>query len=158
MPFSRSNIVHQEQIELLAPPERVREFIMTPARILDFYPAPIEGGVIVPGASIYCRGKTGVSLMERVSSESSDDILVLKVTTATNIKPPFTAERIRSAVFFTMIEDWELEKTPAGTRLTKTWRDINKYKLKFLPMGMIVRRSARSETAKLKASWDRAAA
>jgi hypothetical protein len=155
--FSRSNIVHTEVIELRASPEKVREFIMTPERILDYYPDPIDGGVIEPDISFYCRGRAGVSLFEIIPSETNRHLLVLKVTTATNIKPPFTEERIKASVFFTMIEDWKLEKTTQGSRLTKSWRDVHKQKMKFLPMGFIVRKSAKTETKKLKAAWDKLA-
>jgi hypothetical protein len=155
--FTRSNIVHQEVITLKASPKQVREFILTPARILDYYPSAIDGGIIESGASFYCRGKAGVSLLEVIPSESTEQLLVLKVTTATHIKPPFTADRIKAATFFTMIEDWKLEPAGAGTRLTKTWRDITKKKLRFLPMGLIVRKSAKVESSVLKAAWDRAA-
>ena len=61
------------------------------------------------------------------------------------------------ATFFTMIEDWKLEEISQGTRLTKSWRDIHKQKMKFLPMGLIVRKSARAESRKLKAAWDKLA-
>jgi hypothetical protein len=152
--FSRSNIVHREVIELQASPEQVREFIMTPERIMDYYPAVIEGGVIEPGSSLYCRGKSGVSLLEVMQSQSTDQLMVVKVTSATGLKPPYTAERIRSATFFTMIEDWKLESSGGGTLLTKTWRDIHKRRLRFLPMGLIVRESARAETEILRAAWD----
>lgn len=154
--FSSNNkIVHQEVIDLDISPAQVREFIMTPERILDYYPAAIEGGVIEPGASLYCRGKSGVSLLEIVAAESSDSLRVVKVTTATGIDAPFTEQKIKAATFFTMMEDWQLEQTPQGCRLTKTWRDINKKKLKLLPMGMIVRASAKKESDTLKAAWDK---
>lgn len=155
--FSKSSIVHTEIIELQATPAQVRKFIMTPERILDYYPSPIEGGVIESGTKIYCRGKAGVSLLETVSEESNEKLLVVKVTTATGIQPPFTESRIRSAQFFTMVEDWQLEETAQGTRLTKTWRNIEKHKMKYLPMKMIVRRSAKAESKELQAAWDRAA-
>ena len=154
--FSNSNIVHTEVIDLQVTPAQVRKFIMTPERILDYYPSPIEGGVIEPGRKIYCRGKAGVSLLETVPEESSEELLVVKVTTATGIKPPFTESRIKSAKFFTMVEDWQLEETAQGTRLTKTWRDIEKYKMKYLPMKIIVRRSAKAESKELQAAWDSA--
>ena len=67
--LSSSGIVHTEIIELQATPAQVREFIMTPQRILDYYPSPTEGGVIEPGLKIYCRGKAGVSLLETVPQE-----------------------------------------------------------------------------------------
>ncbi|MEH6592877.1 MAG: hypothetical protein V7746_21595 [Halioglobus sp.] len=154
---SRSGIVHQEVIDLRATPEQVREFIMTPQRILDYYPSPIEGDVVEQGRKIYCRGKAGVSLLEVVPEQSNEQLLVIKVTTASNIKPPFSEERIRAARFFTMYEDWLLEKTAQGTRLKKTWRDIEKHKMKYLPMSLIVRRSAKAESGELKIAWDRAA-
>ena len=155
--FSRSNIVHTEVIELQASPEKVREFIMTPERILDYYPDPIEGGIIEPCVSIYCRGKAGVSLLEIIPSESNETLLVLKVTTATNVKPPYTEERIKASIFFTMTEDWKLEETTQGTRLTKSWRDIHKQKMKFLPMRFIVRKSAKEESRKGHAALDKLA-
>lgn len=154
MIFSRSSIVHQEVIELQANPQQVRDFIMTPERILDYYPSAIEGAVVEVGASLYCRGKAGVSLLEVIPSESTDQLVVVKVTTANGLKPPYTAERIRGETFFTMMEDWKLEAFNGGTRLTKIWRDIHKVKLKFLPMGYIVRKSAKAETEVLKAAWD----
>lgn len=157
MKFSRSAIVHREVIELEATPEQVREFIVTPERILDYYPGPIEGGIIEAGSAIYCRGKSGVSLLEIDHSASDDRVLVVKVSTASKLAPPYTAERIRSASFFTMIEDWELEPIERGTRLGKTWRDITQRKMKFLPMRWIVRRGAKAETTELKAAWERAA-
>ena len=58
---------------------------MTPQRILDYYPSPIEGSVIEPGSKIYCRGKAGVSPLEIVPGECSEELLVVKVTTATGI-------------------------------------------------------------------------
>ncbi|MEH6583400.1 MAG: hypothetical protein V7754_15795 [Halioglobus sp.] len=154
---SRSGIVHREVIELQARPEQVREFITTPERILDYYPSPIEGGVIEQGRKIYCLGKAGVSLLEVVPEQSNEQLLVIKVTTASNIKPPYSEERIYAARFFTMYEDWQMEKTTQGTRLTKTWRDIEKHKMKYLPMGLIVRRSAKAESNELRIAWDRAA-
>lgn len=148
--------MHRETIHLQADPETIRGFITTPDRILDYYPSPIDGGVIEPGSSIYCRGKSGVSLLEVDRSKSGDRHLVLDVTTSTPIDPPFTAERIKAASFFTMVEDWELEPAEPGTRLTKTWRDINQSRLKFLPMRFMVRRGARAETPKLRSAWDEA--
>ncbi len=154
--FSKSRVVHREVIELNATPEQVREFITDPERILDYYPDPIDGGVIEAGSAIYCRGKSGVSLLEVVDSESTQDTLVIKVTTASKIDPPFTADKITAAALFSMIEDWQIEAMGQGTRLTKTWRDIDQPRLKFLPMRWMVRKGARAETPRLKAAWDAA--
>lgn len=157
MPGLKSTIAHSEVISLLATPEQLKEFITTPERILDYYPGGIDGGVIEPGQSFYCRGKSGVSLLEILKEESSDSKVVVKVSTASRIEPPYTKERIDAAKFFSMIEDWELEATAEGSRLTKTWRDIKKFKNRFLPMGFIVKHSAKGESKTLKAAWDKAA-
>lgn len=130
---------------------------MTPERILDYYPSGIDCGVIDPGRSLYCRGKSGVSLLELDSEASNETKMVVTVTSALKISPPFTAEKIKAGVFFTMVEDWEIEPQGPGTQLTKTWRDIKKSKLKFMPMRYIVKKSARSESAILQKAWDIAA-
>jgi hypothetical protein len=153
----KSSIVHREVILLCAPPAQVKEFILTPERILDYYPSAIDCGVIEPGSSFFCRGKSGVSLLELDTSQSSERTVVLRVTTAMKLDPPFTAKKIKDATFFTMVEDWEVEPHELGSRLTKTWRDIKKKRLKYLPLRSIVKKSARAETKKLKLAWDRAA-
>ncbi len=152
-----SSIAHQEIIHLKASADKVKQYIMTPERILDYYPSPIDAGIIEEGASLWCRGKSGVSLLEVVKSDSNENLVVVKVTTALNIKPPYTKDRIEAATFFTMLEDWALEETDAGTTLTKTWRDIKKKKLRLLPMGLIVRFSAKGESKKLQAAWNKSA-
>jgi hypothetical protein len=154
---NKFSIVHREEILLCAPPAQVKEFILTPERILDYYPSAIDCGVIEPGYSFYCRGKSGVSLLERDASQSNERTIVLTVTTAIKIKPPFSAKKIKDATFFTMVEDWEVEPHELGSKLTKTWRDIKKKRLKYLPLRFIVKKSAKAETEKLKKAWDRAA-
>ncbi|MGI9285575.1 MAG: hypothetical protein ACR2P1_09310 [Pseudomonadales bacterium] len=156
MSNSTASIVHREVIELQASPPQVREFIMTPQRILDYYPSAIEGHTIIPCQAIVCRGKSGVSLLEVITEETTDQCVVVKVTTATKLDPPYSADRIKAAAFFTMIEDWALEETPSGTRLTKTWREIQKKKLKLIPIALITRFSAKSESEKLRVSWNKA--
>ena len=43
--MSEADIAHREVMHLAVPAARVHEFVMTPERILDYYPEPIEGGV-----------------------------------------------------------------------------------------------------------------
>ncbi len=155
--MSSAAIVHREQISLSANPEQVKAFILTPERILDYYPGGRDCGVIETGRSFYCRGKSGVSLLELDESQSDETTCVLKVTTSLKAKPPYTAQSILSNAFFTMYEDWKVEPEGSGTLLTKTWRDLVKHQLKFMPMKLIVKRSAKDESAKLKTSWDSAA-
>ena len=154
-----SNIVHTEVMELRATPEQVREFILTPDRILDYYPSPIEGGVLEPGRAIFCRGEIGTSMLEVIESESNNDVLVIKVSTALGLEAPYTRERIESNCTFTMIEDWALQSTGAGTTtLTKTWRDVAADGPEPFPLADAVREGAIHESASLIAAWNAAAA
>src|SRR3954453_13202614 len=93
-------------MELRATPSEVLRFVMTPERILDYYPDPIEGGVFEGGRAMWCRGAIGVSMLERVDEESTEDRLVILVTTAVGLEPPYTPESIRAGATFTMVEDW----------------------------------------------------
>ncbi len=156
MDSTKSSIIYSVVLELNIKPVLVRQFIMTPERILDYFPSPLDGGVLDPGRAIYCRGKSGVSLLQIDEVNSKDSHVVVKVSTAMKLKPPLTIERIEAAAFFTMIEDWELEETESGTRLTKTWRDIVKKRLRLLPIKAIVRSSVKSESEKLVAGWNKA--
>src|SRR5262245_34115969 len=149
--------VHREVMELRATPEQVREFIMTPERILDYYPAPIEGGVFEAGRSFWCRGEIGVSMLERVEEESTDDCLVILVTTAVGLEPPYTPDAIRAATTFTMIEDWALAAGSDGTTLTKSWRDIEAVGDPPFPLEDAVRETAKGESGTLIERWNEAA-
>jgi len=150
-------LVHREVMELRADPTQVLEFVMTPERILDYYPDPIEGGVFQDGRAIWCRGSTGVSLLERVDDESSRDCLVVLVTTAVGLEPPYTPESIRAAATFTMVEDWAVVATTDGTTLTKSWRDVTM--IVDLPFSMedVVRETSKGESEPLVERWNAAA-
>jgi len=156
MPANRP-LVHQDVIELEASPAQVLEFVMTPERILDYYPAPLEGGVFEAGRSIWCRGEIGVSMLERVEEESSDDCLVVLVTTSVGLDPPYTPEAIEAATTFTMVEDWALATGLTGTTLTKTWRDVRANGDPPFPLEDAVRETAKGESGVLVERWDEAA-
>jgi hypothetical protein len=100
---AEKNIVHTETLALQATPAQVKTFIMTPERILDYFPQPVDGGVLEPGKAIFCRGEMGASMLEVVESESSDDCVVVKVTTALGLEAPYTRERIEAGATFTMV-------------------------------------------------------
>lgn len=150
-------LVHREVMKLRATPAQVREFILTPERILDYYPLPVEGGVIDAGRAIWCRGEMGVSMLERVEDECSDDCVVILVTTAIGLEPPYTRERITAATTFTMVEDWALEANPHGTTLTKSWRDVEVTGHVPFPIEEAVRDAATGESALLVERWNEAA-
>jgi len=147
--------VHHEVMPLAIAPERVREFVITPERILDYYPEPIEGGVFEAGRAIWCRGAMGVSMLERLD-ESTDECVVMLVTTAVGLEPPYTPEAIRAAATFTMIEDWAVAADGTGSVLTKTWRDVLAGGEPSPPLADIVRESATGESGALVAGWNAA--
>lgn len=150
-------LVHRDVMQLHATPAQVLAFVMTPERILDYYPDPIDGGVFEPGRAIWCRGAIGVSMLERVDEESSGDRLVVLVTTAAGLEPPYTPEGIRAAATFTMVEDWAVAATTDGTTLTKSWRAV--VTLVDLPFSMedTVRDTAKGEAESLVEKWNAAA-
>ena len=158
--MSKLKIIHREVMQLKASPEAVYSFINTPERIFDYYPSPISCGVLEPDKSFYCQGKSGVSMLERVATDTEQgDILTvtLRVRTATPFEGEITEGKIMENLFFIMYEDWQLESDEGGTRLTKTWRDIDKKKMKYLPLSLIVRHSAKGESKILVQAWDAAA-
>ena len=150
-------LVHREVMELHATPAQVLEFVMTPERILDYYPDPITGGVFEDGRAIWCRGAIGVSMLERLDDESSADHLVVLVTTAVGLEPPSSPESVRAGATFTMIEDWAVAETADGTTLTKSWRDVTP--IVDLPFSMAdaVRDTAKGESGPLVEQWNAAA-
>ncbi|WP_372749661.1 hypothetical protein [Litorivivens sp.] len=157
---STTMLVHQEEILLNAPPSQVKAFIVTPERIMDYYPQGTTCGVFKPGESFYCQGKAGISLLESLPVTPADNgplKVVLKVTTARGLKPPFSPEAIKHAAFFSMVEDWLLHPHGEGTRLVKCWRDVKKHRLRWLPIAFIVKQTAKAESTKLQLAWNQAA-
>lgn len=156
--MSEAGFSHSEVIEVRATPAQMREFILTPDRILDYYPMGVEGGVLEPGRAIWCRGQGGVSLLELLPDETTDRCVVIKVTTAFGLEAPYTRERIEAGANFSMVEDWDLEPTEAGTRLTKTWRAVETMGELPFPLEDTLRSSAAAETEALVKGWEAAAA
>lgn len=152
-----STVVHTEVMKLHATPEQVRRFIMTPERILDYYPGGAGGGVIENGVSLYCYNDSGASLLEIDQAASSEQHIVMNVTAAADIAPPYTKERIIAAAFFTMVEDWILEESNEGTVLSKSWRDVIPTNPLPFSIADIVRDSAANESEELIHNWNSAA-
>jgi hypothetical protein len=147
---------HREVMVLAAAPGRVREFVMTPERILDYYPEPVEGGIFEAGRAIWCRGAMGVSMLERLD-ESTDDCLVVLVTTAVGLEPPYSPAAIRDLATFTMIEEWAVVAEGDGSILTKTWRDVRVDGEPSPTFAEIVREAAKGESGALVSGWNAAA-
>ena len=96
-------------------------------------------------------------MLERVEAESSDDCVVMLVTTAVGLDPPYTPAAIEAATTFTMVEDWALAAGPDGTTLTKTWRDIRAPGEPPFPIEDAVRETAKGESGSLVERWNEAA-
>lgn len=152
-----SKITHRDVMQLGASPAQVREFIMDPQRIADYFPSVIDFGTFEAGRAIWCRGKSGISLLELIESECNDSRLTMNVVTSTKAIKPYTIDGIKADPLMTMIEDWEIEASDGGTRLTKTWRNVVMHKMKWLPMGFIIRRTAKAEHGKIVSAWNKAA-
>jgi carbon monoxide dehydrogenase subunit G len=148
--------IHHDVMQLDVAPEQVREFVMTPERIADYFPGVIDYGTFEAGKSIWCSSKSGVSLLQLIEEETTQWKLTMRVVNASKIAAPYTIENIENNPFMSMVEDWEIEASDGGTRLTKTWRNIVMHKMKWLPIGFLIRRTAKSEHQKLVDSWNKA--
>ena len=152
-----SRITCRDVMQLSASVSQVRRFIMDPQRIADYYPGVLDFGTFAPGKAIWCSARSGVTLLALNQSESTASKRVLTVTSSRSVRKPYTIEGITADPFLSMVEDWEIAAQDGGTRLTKTWRDVQKYKMKWLPMNLIIRRTAGAEHQKLIDGWNRAA-
>jgi len=148
-----SKIVHVDIMSIDASQEQVLRFIITPERVMDYYPDATGCGTFIPGKAIWCSNKTGVSLLEVIGTPTEKDI-TLRVITANGLTPPFSVEQIKANPFLTMYEDFSVERSTNGVELTKTWRDVTKHKMKFLPMNWIIRHTAKGEHQRQIDGWN----
>ncbi len=151
-----SAIIHRDVLQLSVSPEQVREFIMTPERIADYFPGVIDCGAFEAGKSIWCSAKSGVCLLQLVEEESSEFKVTMNVITARKLSQPYSAKAIKANVFMSMVEDWEIEPRGRGTQLTKTWRNVVMHKMKWLPMATLIRWTTKGEHQKLVDGWNKA--
>ena len=152
-----SKIAHRDVMQIQANPARIREFVMTPERIADYFPAFIDHGVLEQGQSFWVSGKSGVSLFERIDADCTDSQVTISVITSNSVTPPYTLEAIKNSPMMSMVEDWDCTEKDGGTQLTKTWRDVVMHKMKWLPMTLIIRLTAKGERKKLVEAWGKAA-
>lgn len=156
MTLAEAKIAHSEVLMLNISTAQARQFIMTPERILDYYPGATGCGTLEEGKKIFCHNDGVISLLERMSGGGENPV-VIKVTSAGLMEAPITEEKIAANAFFVMFEDWLLDEDGAGTRLTKTWRDISCSQPDLPSMDAVVKESAIEEGASLVAGWNAAA-
>jgi hypothetical protein len=92
-----NKITYRDVMLLDASPMQVRQFIMDPGRIADYFPDLIDYGTFEAGKAIWCSGKSGVTLLEFNEKESTESKLVLTVVTSNTQKPPYTVEGNKAA-------------------------------------------------------------
>jgi hypothetical protein len=141
----------KEAIRIRATPEEVRQCILSANRILEYYPMGNESGDIERGRSFYCKGRLSVSLFEILRSDPN--YILLRVHNAIACDAPYTAERLKRAAFFSMLEDWHPEDDAGNTKLTRLWRDFEQQGLKMIPIRLIVRLTAKLESFAIEKHW-----
>ena len=73
---------------------------------------------------VWIRLKTGVTLLEKVHEESTDNRTTVRVTASTLKRNPTSVTEIESNRLMTFYEDWDLTRADSGTQIQKTWRDL----------------------------------
>jgi len=84
---------------------------------------------------------------------SDPDYILLGVHNATACDAPYTAERLKQAAFFSMLEDWHLEDDDGHTKLTRRWREFKQHRMKWLPVRLLVQLTAKLESLAIKKHW-----
>ncbi len=146
------SIVAREEINLNIPAETVRKFIKTPERILDYYPGGKSCGELAQDGYFYCRAASVISLLQVI--EDSPQYVRLRVWTATSCPEPYTVDELKARAFFVMDEGWELEEKDGRTRLLRTWFDVNKIRLRFLPMASMIKWTVKKESRLISQRWE----
>ena len=145
--------LHQEKMRVAAPPEMVQQWILAPEKVLEYAPGPVDCGLFRPGEQVWIRLKTGVTLLEKVHEESTDNRTTVRVTASTLKRNPTSVTEIESNRLMTFYEDWDLIRADSGTQIQKTWRDLTKHKMRWMPFGWLIQRSAKRDAAALEAAW-----
>mmetsp|Transcript_14801 Transcript_14801/g.27844 ORF Transcript_14801/g.27844 Transcript_14801/m.27844 type:complete len:154 (+) Transcript_14801:104-565(+) len=150
-------ILYEGTTDIPATVSEVSRWITDPEKILLYAPSPIEGKRL-EGEKLWIRLKTGVSLIEKTNVEEKGDkvVITVKVTASTFTNTPTSEEEITDHSLMSFFEDWHLEPSTIlenGTRIVKVWRDIEKHKLRWLPLGWLVIQSAKKDIDKMKEVW-----
>lgn len=152
-----SSIITKDTYQISATVEQVKEFILTPERILDYYPSPIEGGVFVEGRSIWIRLKSGVTAMELVSDKLNPHMMTVLLHISSLQEPPADIKEVKAKALMTFYEDWLLIPNDKGTQINKQWRDLTKHKNKWLPIKAMIQNTVKEYGEKIEHAWNAAA-
>lgn len=145
---------HHEQFTVAQNPTTVAGFILDPDRVMQYFPGAISAGRFDGGDAIWVRARTGTTLIEQLSPK--DDLsLVTVCVTSTQLKddPPNRAT-LQQSPLMRFYEDWRLEESDAGTRISKTWRDLEASGfMRFMPTKWLVKRTGRSGVELVADRW-----
>ena len=149
-------LIHKVTMNVNAPLDSVAAWIMTPDKVLQYAPAPIDGGIFREGEQFWIRLKSGVSLVEKLNAESNANRVTVKVTVSPLKTVPNSADEIEGQRMLCFFEDWHLEATESGTRIVKVWRDLEKHKMRWMPFAWLIRRSVKKDVETLQRVWSEA--
>lgn len=138
-----------------APADIIKSYILTPERIMDYFPAARKAYALAPGKCIISAWN-GATLLETREISSDGLTLQMEVSSALIFFPPFTAQKIQQQALFSMTEIWQLTPLPQGCQLKKSWGNIKQNRLTFIPIKKAVVNSAIKEEAALVNGWDMA--
>ena len=96
--------LHQEKMRVAAPPEMVQQWILAPEKVLEYAPGPVDCGLFRPGEQVWIRLKTGVTLLEKVHEESTDNRTTVRVTASTLKRNPTSVTEIESNRLMTFMK------------------------------------------------------
>ena len=148
------SVFHQATLHVSAPLAMVAGFITDPERVMAYFPDALEGGVFEEGEAIWVRAKTGTTLIERTSSPGDVDRVSVRVTSTSLKSGDLSRAALAGAPLLQFHEDWVLEPSETGTRISKRWRDLQAFGfMKLLPAGWLVRRAADQGAPTLEAAW-----
>jgi len=152
-----SNFKLTDVMQVQASIDQVRSFITDPERIADYFPNVQSYGEFVPNESLWFVDKFAATLLEYPPELRTDKKIVMQVTTNNNKSSARSPDEIKAAPLLSLTEDWELEETDNGTQITKIWHSVELHKMKWFPMGWLIRRTAKTEHDILINAWNAAA-
>ncbi|CAA0079664.1 Uncharacterised protein [BD1-7 clade bacterium] len=156
---STHSLIYRDTFHLQASAAEIESFITAPEKVLAYYPLPRFTDVIEPGQSLIVSGWTGASLIEIIpvpanhQDTNSRQTIALRVSSALVFRHPITVEKIRQNAFFIMDEVLTLSPEKDHTIMEKAWINPQQPRLKWLPMPLFVRFTAKSEHAKITRHW-----
>lgn len=164
------SLISYDQFTLPHSPQQIAHYITNAEKVKAYYPFGLDAWQL-SDQQILCKGLFGNAFIEQVEQTNfasiaagydsllPEGIAADAVVITTQVFGLFKADpnksidALRASAFFTMFEDWILAPCEQGTKVTKTWRDLDKHQLKLVPLAAIVKHTGKSEQKKLLKAW-----